>query len=84
MGLKIKEKIQDLDKELLRPNAQVTNIKNVHNDLITSIQKDAIDNFIADFRISNLFQREEEGFIKFVPVISLIISVITLIIVIVK
>ena len=81
---KIKDKINDLNKEILRPNAQVTNIKNVHNDLITSIQEDAIDNFIADFRISNLFQREEEGFIKFVPVISLIISVITLIIVIVK
>jgi len=82
---KIKDKINNLDKEILRPNAQVTDIKNVHNDLITSIQKDAIDNFIADFRISNLFQQNEEGgLMKFLPVVGAIVSIITLIIVIAK
>lgn len=86
MGIpKIKEKITDLDKEFLRPNTQVTDIKNVHADVITSIQKEAIDNFIADFKISNLFQQSEEGgLMKFLPVVGAIISIITLIVVIAK
>lgn len=84
MGI-IKKRIGDLDKQLLQPNSQVTDIKNVAPELITDIEKQAVNNFIADFRISNLFQQtEESGLIKFVPVISLIVSIITLIIIIAK
>jgi len=83
---KVKTKINNLDKQFLQPNAQVSNIKNVDPSLIAEITALAKEDFARSFQFSNLFIQDEKplGIMQIIPVVGGIISLVTLIIVIAK
>lgn len=81
----LKKTIQN-DKEFLRPNTQVDKIEFVAPELIKQIREEERIAFAQSFQFQNLFIEDEPegGFTKLVPIISGIISLVTLIIIIIK
>lgn len=63
----------------------ITEEKDLDIALIEKIKKQAINEFVANFQIGNLFALEEEtGLGKFIPIIGIILNIIILIILITK